>query len=135
MRKNTFYIRDILSEVCSSLSHISENVTASERKDATQMQMNDFIVVSTVGKIPDSKAFQSSKLSIDIAARNIQNGLEDVMKLQDMLDSVMSLFPLKTKRFSITNPNIVLKGDDGLGFSHWLVNSDLKINATDSYKY
>ncbi len=136
MRETKFHIAQILKEVCGALSGISENVTASNRFSAKQKQMKDFVVVSFPASIPDGKVAQATTLRIDLAARNTVNGLEDTPRLQEMLDGVTALFPIHpSMRYSVTNPTLVLKGDDGLGFSHWLVNADILINHTDSYKY
>ena len=115
---------------------ISENVTAGNRKSVSQEQMDDFIVVSFPVNIPDNKVVQNTTVRFDLAARNTVNGLEDTPKLQSMLDEVIALFPIHPSlRYTVTNPTVVLKGDDGLGFSHWLINADIQINQTDSYKY
>ena len=136
MRETKFHIAQILKEVCGALSGIRENVTASNRFSAKQKQMKDFVVVSFPASIPDGKVAQATTLRIDLAARNTVNGLEDTPRLQEMLDGVTALFPIHpSMRYSVTNPTRVLKGDDGLGFSHWLVNADILINHTDSYKY
>lgn len=135
-RVTKFYIAQILEELCEMLSDISKNVFAGSRPSAKQKQMQDFIVVSFPVNIPDNKVVQASTLRIDLAARNGVNGLEDTPRLQEMLDGVSALFPIHPSlRYSITNPTLVLKGDDGLGFSHWLLNADILINHTDSYKY
>lgn len=136
MRVTKFYIAQILKELCGILSGISENVTASNRPSAKQKQMKDFIVVSFPTNIPDSKVVQATTLRIDLAARNTVNGLENTPRLQEMLDGVTALFPIHpSMRYTVSNPTLVLKGDDGLGFSHWLINADILINHTDSYKY
>lgn len=136
MRVTKFYIAQILKELCGILSGISENVTASNRPSAKQKQMKDFIVVSFPTNIPDSKVVQATTLRIDLAARNTVNGLENTLRLQEMLDGVTALFPIHpSMRYTVSNPTLVLKGDDGLGFSHWLINADILINHTDSYKY
>lgn len=136
MRVTKFYIAQILKELCGILSGISENVTASNRPSAKQKQMKDFIVVSFPTNIPDSKVVQATTLRIDLAARNTVNGLENTLRLQAMLEGVTSLFPIHpSMRYTVSNPTLVLKGDDGLGFSHWLINADILINHTDSYKY
>ena len=136
MRVTKFYIAQILKELCEMLSGISEHVTASNRPSAKQKQMKDFIVVSFPTNIPDSKVVQATTLRIDLAARNTVNGLENTLRLQEMLDGVTALFPIHpSMRYTVSNPTLVLKGDDGLGFSHWLINADILINHTDSYKY
>ena len=136
MRITRFYISSILEEVIGLLSGISGNVTANTRKAVSGEQMDDFIVVSFPTGIPENKAVQDTTIRFDLAARNTVNGLEDTPRLQDMLDGLMSLFPIcPSRRYSITNPAVALKGDDGVGFSHWLVNADIRINHTDSYEY
>ena len=136
MRVTKFYIASILAEITGLLAGISNNVSANSRKSASQDQMKDFIVVSFPTSIPDSKVVQNTILRIDLAARNIHNGLEDTLRLQRMLDDVIALFPIHpSRRYTVSNPTVVLKGDDGLGFSHWLINADIQINQTDSYKY
>lgn len=135
MRVTKFYISSILEEIAGMLIGISENVTAGNRKSVSQEQMEDFIVVSFPVNIPENKVVQNTTLRIDLAARNTHNGLEDTPKLQRMLDSVIALFPIHPSlRYTVKNPTVVL-GDDGLGFSHWLINADIQINQTDSYKY
>ena len=136
MRVTKFYIAQILKELCGMFSEISENVFAGSRPSAKQKQMKDFIVVSFPTNIPDSKVVQATTLRIDLAARNTVNGLENTLRLQTMLDDVTSMFPIHpSMRYTVSNPTLVLKGDDGLGFSHWLINADILINHTDSYKY
>ena len=131
MRVTKFYIASILEEIAGLLAGVSSNVSASNRKSASQKKMQDFIVVSFPVNIPENKVVQKTTVRFDLAARNTVNGLEDTPKLQSMLDEVIALFPIHP----VTNPTVVLKGDDGLGFSHWLINADIQINQTDSYKY
>ena len=136
MRVTKFYISSILEEIAGMLIGISENVTAGNRKSVSQEQMEDFIVVSFPVNIPENKVVQNTTLRIDLAARNTVNGLENTPRLQEMLDGVTALFPIHpSMRYTVSNPTLVLKGDDGLGFSHWLINADILINHTDSYKY
>ena len=136
MRVTKFYIASILEEITGMLAGISENVTAGNRKSASQEQMKDFIVVSFPTNIPENKVVQRTTIRFDLAARNTVNGLEDTPKLQSMLDAVIALFPIHPSlRYTVTKPTVVAKGDDGLGFSHWLINAEIQINQTDSYKY
>lgn len=136
MRVTKFYIASILEEIAGFLAGVSSNVSASNRKSASQKKMQDFIVVSFPVNIPENKVVQKTTVRFDLAARNTVNGQEDTPKLQSMLDEVIALFPIHPSlRYTVTNPTVVLKGDDGLGFSHWLINADIQINQTDSYKY
>ena len=54
MRVTKFYIASILEEITGMMAGISENVTAGNRKSASQEQMKDFIVVSFPTNIPEN---------------------------------------------------------------------------------
>ena len=54
MRVSRFYISRILEEVCTLFAGISKDVSAGNRKAASQKQMADFIVVSMPVNVPDS---------------------------------------------------------------------------------
>ena len=97
-------------------------------------QMNDFIVVSLPVAIEEQNAYQKTTLRIELAAKDKANGISDTEKLQSMLNELASKFPIVESRFSVTYPNVVLKGTDGLGFTLWNVQSKLLINTTDSYQ-
>lgn len=96
--------------------------------------MNDFIVVSLPVSIEDQNSYQKTTLRIELAAKDKANGISDTLKLQSMLDALMAKFPIVERRFSVTSPNLVLKGADGLGFTLWNVQAKLLVNTTDSYK-
>ncbi|EJW95615.1 hypothetical protein EVA_16297 [gut metagenome] len=95
--------------------------------------MGELIVVSIPGEIDEQYAWQRCYLNVELMVRNKAKGLADMTKLEGMLNAVNEIFPMVTKRFSATSPRLLLKGDDGLGFTRWMIRARLVINTTDSY--
>ena len=129
-----YYIAEVLQKVCEAVYGISDHVFSEHRPSATGEQMNDFIVVSLPVSIEDQNSYQKTTLRIELAAKDKANGISDTLKLQSMLDALMAKFPIVESRFSVTSPNLVLKGADGLGFTLWNVQAKLLVNTIDSYK-
>lgn len=137
MRIEKFYIADVLKDLQERIIGVSANVFCGHRPSATQTPMENFIVISFPARSGHQKVQHSTIVRFDIAAGNILNGLENTPVLQAMLDSLVGIFPIVglDGRYSVASPMVVMSGDDGLGFTHWLVNADIKINKTDSYRY
>lgn len=128
-----YYISDILEEVCTSVTDVSGNVYPEHRPGAVQEQMEDMVVVSLPVSWNDQNAWQSTTMRFELMARNRANGVAYTRRLQEMTDTLMAKFPIKGERFSVTKPRVVMKGDDGLGFTVWFVQAKLIVNTTDSY--
>lgn len=128
-----YYISDILEDVCTNVTDVSSNVFPEHRPSTTQKQMEDMVVVSLPVSWEDQNAYQSTTMRFELMARNRANGVSYTKRLQEMTDMLMEKFPLKGIRYSVTKPRVVMKGDDGLGFTVWFVQARLIVNTTDSY--
>lgn len=128
-----YYISDILEDVCANVTDVSSNVFPEHRPSTTQKQMEDMVVVSLPVSWEDQNAYQSTTMRFELMARNRANGVSYTKRLQEMTDILMEKFPLKGIRYSVTKPRVVMKGDDGLGFTVWFVQAKLIVNTTDSY--
>lgn len=128
-----YYISDILEDVCANVTDVSSNVFPEHRPSTTQKQMEDMVVVSLPVSWEDQNAYQSTTMRFELMARNRANGVSYTKRLQEMTDILMEKFPLKGIRYSVTKPRVVMKGDDGLGFTVWFVQARLIVNTTDSY--
>lgn len=128
-----YYISDILEDVCANVTDVSSNVFPEHRPSTTQKQMEDMVVVSLPVSWEDQNAYQSTTMRFELMARNRANGVSYTKRLQEMTDMLMEKFPLKGIRYSVTKPRVVMKGDDGLGFTVWFVQARLIVNTTDSY--
>lgn len=129
-----YYISEVLEYMCDLLMMVSDKVFSEHRPSATE-QMSDFIVVSIPNTIDDQNAYQKGYLRIELYVRDKQSGIANTVRLQEMLNGLSELYPIVTNRFSITSPQLVLKGADTLGFTVWNIQSKLLINTTDSYQH
>lgn len=91
------------------------------------------VVVSFPVSWDDQNAYQSTTMRFELMARNRASGVAYTKRLQEMADVLMEKFPMKGERYSATKPRVVMKGDDGLGFTVWFVQAKLIVNTTDSY--
>lgn len=128
-----YHISEVLKEVCNRMKPITGAVFPDHRPSAVNEQMSEMIVVSVPGELDEQHAWQKGYLRIEIMVRNKAKGIADMQKLDKMLNAVAETFPVVTKRFSATSPRLLLKGDDGLGFTRWMIRARLVINTTDSY--
>lgn len=112
---------------------LTQNVFVENRPMASSEQIQDMIVVSLPYRIYDEGAWQSTSLRFELIVKDRQGGIPRVEKLQSMLDSLTELFPIKGSRFLATRPFVALKGNDGVGWTIWNVQSKLIINTTDRY--
>ena len=135
MIETKYYISEILEDTCDIIKRVSVHVYPEHRPTATPKQMKDLVVVSIPSSISDKHVCQKSIIRIELIARNLSTGVAYTKRLQEMLNTLVELFPIVRKRFSITSPYLALKGDDGLGFTVWNVQAKLIVNTTDSYKY
>lgn len=146
MDKVKHYVADVLSELCTEVftdvcktrtdirGNVLPSVFAGHRPSGIK-GMDEFLVIRTSSNLGEHNVYQQMSLYVEIRVRNLESGLEDTLRLQELLDKVDEKFPYvsPTKRFSIKNPVLVISGDDGLEFTTWLVRSSLQINTTDRF--
>ena len=132
MRKK-YYIADCLEVICGLLTDVSGNVFPDHRPEAKGSQMQDMVVVSLPVTIEDMNVQQVTTVRSELIVRNKAEGVADIPRLQEMLDTLASKFPIVNGRYSVTSPYVALKGNDGLGFTVWNVQARLTINTTDNY--
>lgn len=130
-----FDIEGIYRDIVNVMQRVSGNVYPGHRPEALQDRVDDFIVVSLPNGLDDKSVFQRGVVRIEIFCRNRANGIEDVVRLQDMLFAICREFPMCFERFSLTDPKLMVKGHDGIGFSVWNVQCRIMVNTTDSYDY
>lgn len=137
MKPKKYYIAEILQSLCEKVDDlgICDSVYAEHRPTGHGEQSDRMVVVSITTQIVDNSAYQRAGINIHIIARNRDGGISATDELQAMLDGIMSLFPITERRYTVTSPNLLFKGDDELGFTVWVVNANLVINTTDRLIY
>lgn len=114
---------------------VGDAIYAEHRPIGIGEQLKCFSVVSLPVEIVDNGAYQATIVQFHLFSRNREGGISSTDRLQGMLDRLIDLFPIKEGRFTLTSPKILFKGNDGSGFSMWLVQSNLVINTTDRLEY
>lgn len=146
MDKVRHYIADVLTELCTEVfddvckcqygrsKNKKQTVFAGHRPSGTE-GMDEFLVIRTSSNIGEHNVYQQGSLYVEIRVRNLEHGLENTLRLQELLDKIEEKFPYTSLdgRFTIKNPSLTISGDDGLEFTTWLVRSSLQINTTDRF--
>lgn len=128
------YIADVLKESCNALKVVCKDVVPSKRPTASNDDLKEFIVVSFNGRWVYNKAYQQTNMTIEVFVRNKSKGVENTSRLQSLCNTIFEMFPIVRERFELLSPNILLRGDDGLGFSVWNIQCECIVNTTDNYK-
>lgn len=111
---------------------VSKNVFTGERPQATPEQMNEFLVVSIPSRLESSTygggyGATQAYCNIEAYVKLRKGGVEDITKVSKMLDQLLSMFPIDDGLITASRPKILLRGNDGLGFSSVLVRAELVI--------
>lgn len=129
-----YYLSEILKDVCGRLNNITGAVFPDHRPAAKNEQMDELIVVSIPSMLEEQNAWQKGVIRIELMVRDRKNGYANIVRLDEILKAVSEKFPIVTPRFSATKPRLIIKGDDGLGFTIWNIQAKLVVNTTDNYQ-
>lgn len=130
--REDFKVKDALQSLYGLGKLISDNVFTGNRPQATPEQMKEFVVVSIPSRLESSTygggyGVTSSYCNIEIYVKLKKSGVEDVNKMDDMVGDMLDMIPYQDDIVQLSRPKIMLRGNDGLGFSAVLVRADLLI--------
>lgn len=97
------------------------------RPTGNTVQNDSFLAVTVPYGAEDETFIGMSYLRVELYVRNAANGVADLPRLQKLTDTVISVFPLAGEHYKAWRPRVVLKGDDGNGFTIWLIQAELMI--------
>lgn len=126
---NVFYPRE---DVLKSLYELTESITPNRfitsRPKAAE-SMSEFLLI----RLPQSittpgDTYQLTTGQIHIFARDVQGTLENTAKLDDMLNAVCGLFPIRNTLYLATRPILFPAGSDGAGFHALIVQFNIRIH-------
>lgn len=136
MKPIKYYPAEILEDVIGRVKGtVCDNVFAENRPKASTDMIEEMVVVSLPYQFHDANIVQTSALRFEIIVRNKQNGIANVKRLQEMLDGITDILPIKTDRFFAHDPYLALRGEDNVGFTIWNVQADLTVYTLDRYEY
>ncbi len=123
-----FKRKNILQQLYDAVQGVSMHRFISDRPEAMQNGMTDFVIVDLPNGIYDrGDTYQESYCQISVFAKNKANGIEDTVKLDDMLNAICKLFPMNTSLFYASSPRLMTGGDDMLGFHFLIIQAKLII--------
>lgn len=112
--------------------YVCENVFTGDRPAAVPKQMEEFIVVSIPGTLESTVCGGGygnvpTYCNIEIYVRLKKGGSEDIPRMNSICRSLLEMFPISDNAIKATRPRLMLKGNDGLGFSASLIRAELLI--------
>ena len=130
--KEDFKVKDALQSLYGLGKLISDHVFTGNRPQATPEQMKDFVVVSIPSRLETSTYGSGygatfGYCNIEIYIKLKKSGLEDVNKMDEMVGEMLGIFPYKDETIQLSRPQVMLRGNDGLGFSATLIRAELLI--------
>lgn len=127
-----FKYKDVLRSLYNAAKTISDNVFVGNRPTAVTEQMKDFIVVSIPGQMYSMTygygyGNAPTYCTIESYVRLKKSGVEDVDKMEQFIEKIISIFPISDDIIIASRPSVMLRGSDGLGFSAALIRASLTI--------
>lgn len=115
-----FRLKDILVVMHDTFKDVCPNIYTSNRPKVINENIDAFIVISlpvmlynkTYGK---GYGMVSSYSRIEIYVKDY-NGLEQIAKLDALVNKCIDKFPIDNNLITISRPRVVLSGADGYGF-------------------
>ena len=132
MKPAQYYLSEILKDIISKVSDISDNVYPENRPIVSE-SLVDMIVVSFPIQFEDKRVCQDSDIRFEIIVKNRPNNIPNVEKLQEMLNLLVGKFPIVGERYVLSRPFLALKGEDEASFTIWVVQANIRINTTDRF--
>lgn len=130
-------LKQIYYDLGNAVKGICDVVIARNRPDTVDKRYDSFIVVSLPyairnNEISDDGSYNdySTTVQISIYTRNrVSSGLgncTDLDAMDEKLERVLSVFPIRTPRIIVTKPKVILQTDDGDGFDITMVQGRLR---------
>lgn len=130
-------LKQIYYDLGNAVKGICDVVIARNRPDTVDKRYDSFIVVSLPyairnNEISDDGSYNdySTTVQISIYTRNrVSSGLgncTDLDAMDEKLERVLSVFPIRTPRIIVTKPKVILHTDDGDGFDITMIQGRLR---------
>ena len=130
-------LKQIYYDLGNAVKGICDVVIARNRPDTVDKRYDSFIVVSLPyairnNEISDDGSYNdySTTVQISIYTRNrVSSSLgncTDLDAMDEKLERVLSVFPIRTPRIIVTKPKVILQTDDGDGFDITMIQGRLR---------
>lgn len=128
MSKIQFPRMAVLKSLYELTADITPNRFISTRPPAVGEQMTDFLLIRLPQTIYDrGDTYQSTKGQFALFARDIGEGLENSLALDELQKAVLDLFPIVTDSYHAKTPILLPGGTDGAGFHSIIIQFNITI--------
>lgn len=114
-------------------ANVTDTVYVEGGPVAVQDVPDDFVILTFPLAVRNKGPFQKHQVRLEIIVKDMENGRADILKLEEMTNRYLALFPFHQGRFTLATPYIRLKSSDGLGHHSWTIQGDCLVNTTDKY--
>lgn len=127
---NRFKREDVLQALCTKVGGVSDYVFTTSRPSATS-KMDDFIVIRlSNGITPYADTHNYSDVQFICFVRDVQGGVENVVKEEELIDGILSIFPFNDSLISCNNtPVVLVSKSDGMGFHSTIIQAKVIIKV------
>ena len=128
MSKTVFPRMEVLQSLYELTAGITPNRFITTRPSSTDKSMQEFLLIRLPQGIRDrGDTYQSARAQIAVFVRDVQGGLENTLRLEEIQQSVMELFPIVTELFHGKSPMLLDGGTDGAGFHSVIIQFSITI--------
>ena len=120
-------------EVLQSLYELTADITPNRfittRPNAVGEAMKEFLLIRLPQRIEQpGDTYQRTTGQIAVFARDIQGGIENSFRLEQLQEAVTSLFPIRSDLYLATKPILLPGGSDGAGFHSLIIQFNIRIH-------
>lgn len=128
MRKIVYPRMSVLKTLYELTAGITQNRFITSRPPAVAEQMEEFLLIRLPQNIYDrGDTYQTTKGQIAIFVRDVQGGLENTLRLEQLQQQAMELFPIVAEGFHGKVPVLLPGGSDGAGFHSLIIQFNITI--------
>jgi hypothetical protein len=112
--------------VCGLFEGIGENTYFGKMPKAVSERKNDYVLITTAGRIKDFGGYKALSVAINAVVRDRQPGLVNANRISEMVDAILAKIPATTDNYSLISPSVLpIKGITG--FSYASISVELRI--------
>lgn len=128
MSKIVFPRKEVLQSLYELTTDITANRFITSRPNATDKSMQEFLLISLNEIRNTADTYQLTRGRLTVFVRDVQGGLENTFRLEELQEAITALFPISTPLYLATRPVLLSGGSDGAGFHSLIIQFNIRIH-------
>ncbi len=129
MSNIVFPRKEVLQSLYELTADITPNRFITTRPNAVDKSMQEFLLIRIPQRITQpGDTYQLTTGQIAVFARDVQGGLENTFRLEQLQEAVTALFPISAPLYLATRPILLPGGSDGAGFHSLIIQFNIRIH-------